>query len=85
MLSQAKSRGIVPDAVVVDTWYSSLKNLKAIRDHGWTWLTGLRKNRRVNKNDNIGSLTIPDEGINNPAASYGVYRRDMSLLNQRQY
>jgi len=63
MLSQAKSRGIVPDAVVVDTWYSSLKNLKAIRSHGWIWVTGLRKNRRVNKDENIGSLSIPDEGL----------------------
>ena len=30
MLSLAKSRGLSPEAVVVDAWYSSLKNLKAI-------------------------------------------------------
>ena len=35
MLSLAKQRGLQPDAVVMDAWYASLKNLKAIRDHGW--------------------------------------------------
>lgn len=71
MLSQAKSRGIAPDAVVVDTWYSSLKNLKAIREHGWIWVTGLRKNRRVNKDENVGSLSIPDEGLKVHLRGYG--------------
>lgn len=71
MLSQAKSRGITPDAVVVDTWYSSLKNLKAIRDHNWIWVTGLRKNRCVNKDENVGSLSIPDEGLKVHLRGYG--------------
>nr|WP_253264773.1 hypothetical protein [Legionella longbeachae] len=35
MLKRAKSRGISPSAVVMDAWYSSLDNLKAIRSHGW--------------------------------------------------
>ena len=30
MLSLAKKRGIKPSAVVMDAWYSSLKNLKSI-------------------------------------------------------
>nr|WP_244946959.1 hypothetical protein [Legionella israelensis] len=30
MLSIAKQRGIVPEAVVMDAWYSSLKNLSDI-------------------------------------------------------
>lgn len=34
MLSLAKTRGLMPEAVVIDAWYSSLKNLKAIGDHG---------------------------------------------------
>ena len=29
---------------VMDAWYSSLDNLKAIRSHGWIWVTTLRKN-----------------------------------------
>ena len=36
MLSLAKQRGLKPSAVVMDAWYASLKNLKAISEHGWT-------------------------------------------------
>ena len=71
MLSKAKQRGIVPDAVVMDAWYSSLKNLKAIRDHGWIWVTTLRKNRKVNRNENLGNLEIPDEGLRVHLRGYG--------------
>ena len=49
MLSSARSRGITPDFVVVDTWYSSLDNLKSIRSFGWMWVAGIRKNRKVNR------------------------------------
>jgi len=62
MLSLAKMRGITPDAVVMDAWYSSLKNLKAIRDHGWVWVTTLRKNRKVDKDIRLENLEIPEEG-----------------------
>ncbi len=48
MLAFAKKRGIIPEAVVMDAWYSSLDNLKSIRSHGWVWITTLRKNRIVN-------------------------------------
>lgn len=71
MLSLAKSRGITPDAVVMDAWYSSLKNLKAIRDHGWVWVTPLRKNRKVNRNVSLESLAIPDEGLEVHLRGYG--------------
>ncbi len=50
MLTLAKKRGIMPEAVVMDAWYSSLDNLKSIRSHGWIWVTTLRKNRIVNHN-----------------------------------
>ncbi len=71
MLSLAKSRGLQPDAVVFDAWYSSLKNLKAIRDHGWVWVTNLRKNRKVNRGENLGELNIPDEGLSVHLRGYG--------------
>lgn len=71
MLSLAKSRGLTPDAVVMDTWYSSLKNLKAIRSHGWVWVTPLRKNRKVNRNTSLGDLNIPDEGLRVHLRGYG--------------
>jgi len=71
MLSLAKKRGITPSAVVMDAWYSSLKNLKAIRDYGWTWVTTLRKNRKVNRNIRLETLNIPDDGLSVHLRGYG--------------
>jgi len=71
MLSLAKRRGIHPAAVVMDAWYSSLKNLKAIRDHGWVWVTTLRKNRKVNRDVSLETLDIPDEGLQVHLRGYG--------------
>lgn len=77
MLSLAKSRGIEPDAVVMDAWYASLDNLKTIRNFGWVFVTGLKKNRKVNRNTTLETLTIPDEGLKVHLRGYGwitVYR-----------
>lgn len=71
LLSLAKSRGIKPKAVVMDSWYSGLKNLKAIRSHGWIWVTVLRKNRKVNGNKRLEHLMIPDEGLQVHLRGYG--------------
>ena len=71
MLSLTKSRGLEPEAVVVDTWYSSLDNLKAIRSHGWVWVAPLRKNRAVNRNVKLESLEIPEEGLSIHLRGYG--------------
>lgn len=71
MLSLAKSRGLEPDAVVVDTWYSSLDNLKAIRSHGWVWVAPLRKNRIVNRQVQLETLDIPEEGLSIHLRGYG--------------
>jgi len=77
MLGLANKRGITPEAVVADSWYSSLNNLKYIRDLGWTWVVGLRKNRVVNKGENLGKLDIPKTGLRIHLRGYGwitVYR-----------
>lgn len=71
MLSLAKKRGLCPETVVIDAWYSSLKNLKAIRDHGWVWVTTLRKNRKVNRQVSLESLEIPDSGRRIHLRGYG--------------
>ncbi len=57
MLEKAKERGFRPDFVLFDSWYSSLDNLKKIRDHGWHWLTRLKK--------------IPSDGRNVHLKGYG--------------
>ena len=71
MLSLAKSRGLNPDAVVMDSWYSSLKNLKTIRNHGGVWVTPLRKNRQVNRDESLENIDIPDEGQEVHLRGYG--------------
>ena len=72
MLSTAKSRGLEPEMVVADSWYSSLKNLKSIRSHGWDWVMGLRSNRLVNKpHVKLCEINIPDEGLKVHLKGYG--------------
>jgi len=72
MLSSAKSRGLEPEMVVADAWYSSLDNVKSIRSHGWDWVMGLKSNRLVNKpHVQICTLEIPDEGLKVHLKGYG--------------
>lgn len=72
MLSSAKSRGLEPEMVVADSWYSSLKNLKSIRSHEWDWVMGLRSNRLVNKpHIKLCELSIPNEGLKVHLKGYG--------------
>jgi hypothetical protein len=47
MLAEAARRGFRPRAVLFDSWYASLENLRRVRDRGWTFLTQLKSNRRV--------------------------------------
>ena len=47
MVKMAKQRGFHPHAVLFDSWYSGLENLKLIRDCGWIFLTQLKVNRKV--------------------------------------
>jgi len=75
MLSSAKLRGLSPEMVVADSWYSSLDNLKSIRSHGWDWVMGLKSNRTVSKPlVQIGTLDIPDEGLKVHLKGYGWVR-----------
>jgi len=72
MLSSAKNRGLEPEMVVADAWYSSLDNLKSVRSHGWDWVMGLKSNRLVNKPPvQLGKLDIPDEGLKVHLKGYG--------------
>ena len=62
MLATAKQRGFRPRVVAFDGWYSSLENLKTIRDYGWRWLTRLKGNRQVNP-DGTGNRALQDADI----------------------
>jgi putative transposase len=50
MLGEAKARGFEPECVAFDSWYSGMENLKAVRARGWTFLTRLKVNRKVDLN-----------------------------------
>ncbi len=66
MLQKARERGFCPEDVLMDSWYSSLENLKLIASFGWRFLTRLQSNRLVNPdgcgNVPIRQVEIPAEG-----------------------
>lgn len=77
MIGVAKKRGVTPEAVLADSWYSSLDNLKCIRDVGWNWVMRLKKNRTVNRNERLDEVEIANEGTRLHLRGYGwimVYR-----------
>jgi putative transposase len=78
MLEQAKTRGFQPSLVAFDSWYSSLENLKLIRDFGWDWLTRLKSNRQVSlqagEQRAVSELTIPDSGLQVHLRGYGMVK-----------
>ena len=78
MLEVAEGRGFQPRWVLFDSWYTSLENLKAIRDKGWFWLSQLRSNRQVNPegagNLPLATVAIPQEGRRVHLRGYGFIR-----------
>jgi putative transposase len=62
LVRAAHARGFRPRCVVFDAWYSGKENLKAVRACGWTFLTQVRCNRRVNP-DRTGNRPIRECGI----------------------
>jgi len=78
LLRIAKLRGFRPQFVMFDSWYSSIENLKLLRDFGWHWLVRLKKNRHVNPdkkgNVEIDSLEIPSSGMIVHLKKYGFIR-----------
>lgn len=74
MLNLVKQRGVKPKVIVMDSWYSSLSNLKCIRSHEWLWVAGLKKNRKVNRNITLEDLDIPEEGQEVHLRGYGFIK-----------
>jgi hypothetical protein len=75
MLNEAKARGFTPRLVAFDSWYSSLANLKLVRDYDWYWLTQLKSNRLINAdgsgNRQISDWPIPPHGRKVHLKGYG--------------
>ena len=66
MLGAAKRRGFSPHAVLFDSWYSSLENLKAVRECGWAFLTQFKVNRKVDL-DRQGYRAVSDLSFATPS------------------
>ncbi|MDG6933035.1 MAG: hypothetical protein JRN26_03190 [Nitrososphaerota archaeon] len=53
--------------MLFDSWYSSLENLKLVREYRWHFFTRIKSNRLVNPDRSgsvqVGSLQIPEEGL----------------------
>jgi hypothetical protein len=62
LVGAAKRRGFRPRAVLFDSWYSGLDNLKLIRDCSGTVLTQLKVNRKVDL-DRRGSRAVAEVPI----------------------
>jgi len=84
MIKSAKKRGLKPKAVLMDSWYSSLDNLKVIRSMAWDWVAGLKSNRLVNKKTQIKDLEIPDEGLKVWLRGYGYVTLFRFVSNERR-
>lgn len=78
MIDTAAERGFYPDLVAFDSWFSSLANLKQVRDHNWDWLTRLKQNRQVSiaagQRMAIGALFIPPQGRQVHLKGYGLIK-----------
>lgn len=75
MLAQAQQRGFAPEAVIFDSWYASLPNLKQIRTLGWRWVTRLECNRQVNPdgqgNRRLDQVELSESGTRVHLKGYG--------------
>jgi len=49
MLQFAEKRGFSPRYVLMDSWYASIENLKAIARKEWKWIAALKSNRLVSQ------------------------------------
>jgi len=78
MLDKAEERGFNPKFVLFDTWYASVKNLKALRKKEWHFLTRLKTNRLVNpdnkRNVPLETVDIPPKGLVVHLKAYGFVK-----------
>lgn len=78
LLQQAKARRFQPSLVAFDSWYSSLENLKLVRDFGWDWLTRLKSNRQVSRHpgeqEAVSALDSPASGLTVHLRGYGMVK-----------
>ena len=75
-------------AVVADSWYGSLDNVKYIRELGWNWVIGLKKNRIINRGGKLEDIKIPGSGLRVHLRGYGfitVFKFEAKNGNTRYF
>ena len=92
MLLQVITWGLKPSMVTGDSWYSSIANLKFLRNQKLGFLFGVEKNRTVSnqpgKHVRVSSLEIPDEGLVTHLKEFGLIkllRKDFKKGDSRHY
>lgn len=88
MLEEVLEWGVKPSFVTGDSWYSSVQNLKVIRNHHLGLQFGLKSNRRVSLKKNqfvqIQKLDIPEEGLEVWLREFGHVRVFRTMLKNQQ-
>jgi hypothetical protein len=92
MLLEVMTWGLKPRIVTGDSWYSSIANLKFLRNQKLGFLFGVEKNRTVSiepgKYQQVGCLVIPDEGLITHLKEFGfikLLRKDFKKGDSRHY
>lgn len=67
MVSEVLSWGVRPAWVTADSWYSSIENLKFLRDKEVGFMVGLEKNRIIStvphQYERVGEVAIGEDGL----------------------
>jgi putative transposase len=78
MMLIAKGRGFAPRIALSDGWYAGPENLEQVRGLGWSWMTRLKSNRRVNPEGRgaipLSEATLWASGTVIHRAGYGPVR-----------
>ncbi|VEP16683.1 transposase [Hyella patelloides LEGE 07179] len=92
MLLEVMTWGLKPSIVTGDSWYSSIANLKFLRNQKLGFLFGVEKNRTISnepgKYYQVSSLEIPDEGLITHLKEFGLIkllRKDFRKGDSRHY
>lgn len=92
MLLEVLAWGLKPRIVTGDSWYSSVENLKFLRNQKLGFLFGVEKNRIVSneprKSQKVSALVIPDEGLITHLKEFGfikLWRKDFKKEDSRHY
>lgn len=92
MLLEVITWGLKPRIVTGDSWYSSVSNLKFLRNQKLGFLFGIEKNRTVSNEprrySQVCNLEIEDEGLITHLKEFGfikLFRKDFKKEDSRHY